>query len=119
MSDEGDYTPEELDGMNHWWPLVGEKLTSGPIKFYYAKFKSGSEQSNKLAMDPRSALMGELGEDFPALEGVSQTTTITTTIFHHERTLNLRLRVVVAAVDPQDDSVELTSYKVTTPPGNP
>lgn len=119
MSDEGEYTPEELDGMNQWWPLEHEKLTSGPIKFYYAKFKSGSEQSNKLIMDPRSALKGDMGEDFPALAGVTDTTCITSTIFHHERTLNLRLRVVVAAVDPQDDSVELTSYKVTTPPGNP
>ena len=117
MSDEGDYTAEELDGMNHWWPLEHEKLTSGPIKFYFAKFMSGSTESNELVMDPRSALTNPQGA--LKLEGVTGDTKITSTIFHHERTLNLRLRVVVAAVDPQDDSVELTSYKVTTPPGNP
>jgi hypothetical protein len=46
---------------------------------------------------------------------VKTTTPITTTIFGHERTLNLRLRVVVAAVD--DESVSLSSHKVVTPPG--
>ena len=117
MSDEGDYTPEELDGMNQWWPLEHEKLTSGHIKFYFAKFKSGSPESNELIMDPRRALTGGLGEDFPALNGVGANTRITTTVIGHERTLNLRLRVVVAAVDPDDDSASLTSHKVTTPPG--
>jgi hypothetical protein len=115
MEEEGDYTPAELDGMNHWWPLGGEKLTSGPIKFYYAKFKSDSTESNLLIMDPRSALTDP--QSPLKLEGVNANTPITTTIFGHERTLKLRLRLVVAAVD--DESVSLTSYKVTTPPGNP
>jgi hypothetical protein len=116
VSEEGDYTPEELDGMNQWWPLAHEKLTSGKIKFYFAKFKSGSPESDALIMDPRKALTGE-NEEFPALklDGVKSTTPITTTIFGHERTLNLRLRVVVAAVD--DESVSLSSHKVVTPPG--
>ena len=115
MSDEGEYTPEELDGMNQWWPLLDAKLTSGPIKFYYAKFKSGSPESNALLMDPRSALTDE--QSPLKLEGVTETMPITTAIFGHERTLNLRLRLVIAAVD--DESVSLSSHKVTTPPGNP
>lgn len=113
MLDDDQYTEEELDELNTWLPLVHDKLPNWPFRFYFAKLKSGSPESNELNLDPRKVLLEGTGS-LAALtdEAITSETQITTTIFRHDRSLNLRLRVAIVAVDSQDNSVSMTSHKV-------
>jgi hypothetical protein len=112
--DDDQYTEEELDELNTWLPLAHDKLPTWPFRFYFVKLKSGSPESNQLIMDPKRTLLEGAGSLRPLAElddAINSETRITTTIFGHDRSLNLRLRVTVAAVDAQDNSVSMTSYK--------
>jgi hypothetical protein len=113
VSEENDYTEEELEGMNEWHRLEHPNLPDGPFRFYFTKLKSGSPEADELFMDPISALTGTL-----QLEGVNSETSITTTIFGHDRTLKLRMIIPIVAHDTQDNSVSMTSHKVITPPAD-
>jgi hypothetical protein len=117
MLDDDQYTEEELDGLNTWIPLANDQLPSWPIRFYFAKLKSGSPESDELILDPKNALLEGAGSLAPlADEAINADTQITTTIFRHDRSLKLRLRITVAAVDSQDNSVSMTSHKVVDLP---
>ena len=111
MSDDY-YSEEELDGLNTWFHLEHEKLPSSPFTFFYAKFKSGTDELTELIMDPLTTLTGKgpAGEALQ-LSAVNSETRINTTIFGHERTLRVRMMYAVAAVDSQDNSVSLTTHK--------
>lgn len=112
MADDGLYTEEELAGMNEWHELTHPLLPSEPFRFYFTKLRSGSPEAEELFMDPKGALRGSL-DSLGTLEGVNDETRITTTIFGHDRTLRLRMILAVAAFDSTDNSVSLTSHKVT------
>lgn len=117
MLDDDQYTDEELDELNTWLPLAHDKLPGWPFRFYFAKMKSGSPESNELLLDPKKALLEGAGSLAPLTdEAINSETQITTTIFRHDRSLNLRLRVAIAAVDSQDNSVSMTSHKVVDLP---
>lgn len=112
MLSDDEYTERELDGLNTWFRLEHEKLPDWPFTFYFAKFKSGSDELTELVMDPLNSLSGggPAGEALQ-LPGVKPETKITTTLFGHERTLKARMMYAVAAVDDQDGSVSLTGHK--------
>ena len=114
MSDEANYTEEELDGVNTWFHLEHDKLPSSPFTFYFAKFVSGTDELNELIADPLNTLQGRgpAGDNLK-LEQVGKGTRINTTIFGHDRTLRVRMMYAMAAVDSQDNSVSLTTYKAT------
>jgi hypothetical protein len=120
MLDDDQYTEEELDELNTWIPLTHDKLPTWPFRFYFVKLKSGSPESNALIMDPKRTLLegaGSLAALAELDDAINEQTHVTTTIFGHDRSLNLRLRTTVAAVDSQDNSVSMTSYKaVDLPP---
>jgi hypothetical protein len=119
MLDDDEYTEQELDGLNTWIRLTNDQLPDWPFRFYFAKLKSGSPESNELILDPKTALL-EGAESLAPLAELDETinaeTQITTTIFGHDRSLKLRLRIAVAAVDSQDNSVSMTSHKVVSLP---
>jgi hypothetical protein len=110
------YSGQELDELNTWIPLIERRLPDDTFKFYYAKFKSDSPESNELFMDPLAVLINGF-ESLPALRDlndcINDESRITTTIFRHDRTLRLRFLITIAAVDEQDNSVSITSYKAT------
>lgn len=111
LSDE-EYTERELDGLNQWFQIEHDKLPEWPFSFYFAKFKSGSDELIELVMDPLNTLLGggPAGEALK-LPGMNESSKITTTLFGHERTLKARMMYAVAAVDDQDHSVSLTGHK--------
>jgi hypothetical protein len=117
MLDDSEYTPEELDGLNTWFQLEHDKLPTWPFTFHFVKLKSGSEELTELIMDPVKTLRGN-GPALAALPGVNAETTVTTTIFGHERTLTARLMYAVATVDSQSNSVALTTHKAKDKPGS-
>jgi hypothetical protein len=117
--DDSNYTERELDGLNTWIPLTHDQLPDWPFRFYYAKLKSGSAESNELTLDPKKTLREGAGSLPPLAEldgAINEETRITTTIFGHDRSLKLRLRITMVAVDSQDNSVSMTSYKATSLP---
>lgn len=120
MLDDDEYTEEELDGLNTWIPLTHDLLPDWPFRFYFAKLKSGSPESNELTLDPKKALLEGAESLAPLAEldaAINEETQITTTILGHDRSLKLRLRLAIAAVDSQDNSVSMTSHKaVSLPP---
>jgi hypothetical protein len=111
---DDEYTEEELDGLNTWFQLTHEKLPQEPFTFYFAKLKSGSEETKELFADPKAVLRSG-HEALPALSEqnalIGEDTLVTTTIFGHDRTLKARLVYVMVAVDGQDNSASMTSHK--------
>ena len=116
MSDESDYTEEELDGENEWFQLQHERLPEDPFKFYFIKLRSGERELEDLIMEPLETLRGE--RSLPSLEGVTIDSHITTTLFRHDRTLKARLMYIQVAVDSQDNSVSMTGHKAKDKPGS-
>jgi hypothetical protein len=112
MLSDDEYTDEELDGLNTWFQLEHEKLPSSPFTFFFAKFKSGTDELTELMLDPLATLQGRgPAGDMLGLSAVNGETRINTTIFGHERTLKARMMYAMATVDSQDNSVSLTTHK--------
>ena len=116
MSDESDYTEEELACINEWFQLQHELLPEDPFKFHFMKLVSGSDQLVDLIMDPLETLLGR--RSLNALDGVTEESRITTTLHRHDRSLLARLMYVQAAVDSEDNSVSLTGHKAKAKPGS-
>jgi len=118
LGDE-DYTDGELAELNTWIPLTNDLLPDWPFRFYVAKLKSGSAELDELIKDPRAVLKNGHAS-LPALSRqndlIGDATKVTTTIFGHDRTLKARLVYMVVAVDAQDNSASMTSYKAALPP---
>ena len=116
MNGDEDYTEEELAGLNTWIPWTNDLLPDWPFTFYFAKLKSGSPELNELIADPKAVLQGGY-ESLPALsernELIADLTKVTTTIFGHERGLKARMAYAVVAIDAQDNSASMTTYKAT------
>lgn len=116
MNADEDYTEEELAGLNTWIPLTNDLLPEWPFKFYFAKLKSSSPELDALIKDPKAVLqdgyesLHALSEQNELVAGLS---TVTTTIFRHDRTLNARLVYMLVAVDAQDSSASMSSYKAS------
>lgn len=114
MSDEPEefdpYADDDPESFDQWFPLEHEHLVDAPFKFYFIKLKSNSTAAVELVMDPNSTLRGVTG-GLPPLEGVDESTRVTTTIIGHERTLRFRAIFAIASVDRQDNSVAIMSNK--------
>ncbi|HEY7847179.1 MAG TPA: hypothetical protein VIC83_03180 [Candidatus Limnocylindria bacterium] len=115
MSDESQYTPEELAGLNEWFQVQHELLPEEPFKFHFIKVMSNSQELIDLIMEPLETLLGD--RTLAPLPGVTAESRITTTIFRHDRSLKARLMYFQAAVDDQDGSVGLTGHKAKDKPG--
>ena len=114
MNGEEDYTEEELAEENTWIALTHDLLPDWPFKFYFAKLRSDSDELTELIKDPKEVLQhgyGELGALSDQNSLIGPATRVNTTIFSHDRTLKARLVYMVVAVDEQDKSVSMTSYK--------
>lgn len=116
MNGDEEYTDEELAEENTWIPLTNDLLPDWPFKFYFAKLQSSSDELKELIADPKEVLQNGYGE-LPALSAqnnlIGPATKVTTTIFSHDRTLKARLVYMVVAVDAQDKSASMTSYKAS------
>lgn len=119
MLGDEEYTDEELDQLNTWIPWTHDLLPEWPFKFYFAKLKSGSPELDELIRDPKAVLkngfesLGALSEQNSL---IGDDTKITTTIFGHDRTLKARMAYAVVAVDAQDNSASMTTYKAASLP---
>jgi hypothetical protein len=118
LGDE-EYTEHELAELNTWIPWTNDLLPDWPFKFYFAKLKSDSPELNELIKDPKGVLENGY-ESLPALKEqngfIGGDTRVTTTIFGHDRTLKARMAYTVVAVDVQDGSASMTTYKASSLP---
>lgn len=114
MNADEDYTDEELAELNTWIPLTHDLLPDWPFSFYVAKLQSGEDELKELIADPKEVLQNGYGLLPPLSEQnnlIGPSTRVTTTIFSHDRTLKARLVYMIVAVDAQDNSASMTSYK--------
>jgi hypothetical protein len=117
--DDEEYTREELEDLNTWIPWTHHRLPEWPFKFYFAKLKSDSPELNELIKDPKAVLQNGY-ESLPALSEqntlIGEDTRVTTTIFGHDRSLKARMAYAIVALDAQDNSASMTTYKASSLP---
>jgi hypothetical protein len=109
-----DYSEEELASFGTWVELGALNpeqqrfLDHGLSRRWERREQSGSEWVIEVIKDPVSML-----RESPELEGITETSKITTTILHHERGLKRRVIVMTATVEQHSGDVSLVVDKET------
>ena len=109
---QSDYSQDEQDTFGTWVELGArdpeqQRFLAGSLSRRWERREpSGSEWVIELLRDPISVL-----RESDALEGVTESSTVTTTILHHQRGLRRRVIVMTATVEQHSGDVSLVIDK--------
>lgn len=112
VQEQPDYSQEEQETFGTWVELGArdpeqQRYLAGSLSRRWERREpSGSEWVMELLRDPVAQLL-----ESDALEGVTESSTITTTILHHHRGLRKRVIVMTATVEQHSGDVSLVIDK--------